>query len=98
MPQLSDNNAIAKYKLKDALPNTSIARSKICTFNTPSKKLRKMTPLPKAHTKVGSSQLVPRDTSVMKLPKAKQAANKPKVLIALSAVIKRVLFGYSKGT
>src|SRR5690606_41213778 len=55
----SDSKAIDKYRDKDALPNTSIARSKISTFSTCSKTLRTITPVPKAHTKVGNSNHLP---------------------------------------
>ncbi len=55
----NDNNAIAKYKDRDALPNTSIARSKICTRKIPSSTFRKITPPASAQTNVGNSNTVP---------------------------------------
>ena len=48
-----------------------------------------MTPPAKVHTKVGNSNQVPLLKPVINSANAKHAANIPKVVIALSAVIKR---------
>ena len=88
---------MAKNSASEALPNTSIQRSKTSTFKPCSKILRKTTPHISAQTKLGSSNHCPLAAAVMKYAKLMQMAKIPIVLTASSAVIRRVFSGNSNG-
>ena len=81
-------NAIAKNKLNDALPNTSIARSNISNLNTLVNTLRKITPKPNAHTNCGKPKS--ENCAAIIEEKAKHAAKRAIVSIVELAVIKRI--------
>ena len=90
-----DNSAMAKNRLNEALPITSIARSNISKLNTMVNALRIITPPANAQTKVGSSNAVPCATMVIKSANAKAPANNAKLSIVEEAVIRRMLSGFS---
>ncbi|MNC52476.1 hypothetical protein D3C75_1018240 [compost metagenome] len=77
------------------MPNTSIERSKIGCLKPDSVTLRSKIPPPKAHTNVGNSKAVPIVKFFIISAKAKAKANIPKVIIALSAVMRRTFCGAS---
>ncbi len=90
-----ETKAMAKNNANAVLPNTSIERSKISSLKPLSKMLRSKIPPASAQTKVGNSNAVPMVRFFITSAKPSENANIPKVVIALSAVIRRTFCGAS---